>query len=202
MMVCRQCWSPWEPTETTALFAKWIFWKCSWNTLSSTCLIKIFIVALPLTLANFNQLYDRHLSNYISYLMQKSRFVCISVHTISIHKNWDIHNHIGVRNATEVSHYKVAISLLFFQSFTTCLVYKVQTSLASFFSIITSKSSQVSALLGRLIHNHLAQERTSFKKSTVWTYWSCVWTCLNLAILDALSSVPLRNACLHHLSLL
>lgn len=67
-----------------------------------------------------------------------------------------------VRNATEVSLNKVVISLLFFLSFKTCLVYQVQTSLASFFSTITSKSSQVSALLGRLIHNQLAQEETSY----------------------------------------
>lgn len=93
--------------------------------------------------------------------IQICRYICS--HTISIHKNSTLsQSHIKVRNATEVSLYKVIISVLFFQSFTTCLVYKVQTSLASFFSIVTSKSSQVSVLLGKLIHNQLAQEETSY----------------------------------------
>lgn len=93
--------------------------------------------------------------------IQICRYIC--PHTISIHKNSRLsQSHIKVRNATEVSLNKVVISLLFFLSFKTCLVYQVQTSLASFFSTITSKSSQVSALLGRLIHNQLAQEETSY----------------------------------------
>jgi len=93
--------------------------------------------------------------------IQICRYIC--PHTISIHKNSRLsQSHMKVRNATEVSLNKVVISLLFFLSFKTCLVYQVQTSLASFFSTITSKSSQVSALLGRLIHNQLAQEETSY----------------------------------------
>lgn len=93
--------------------------------------------------------------------IQICRYIC--PHTISIHKNSRLsQSHIKVRNATEVSLNKVVISLLFFLSFKTCLVYQVQTSLASFFNTITSKSSQVSALLGRLIHNQLAQEETSY----------------------------------------
>lgn len=93
--------------------------------------------------------------------IQICRYIC--PHTISIHKSSRLsQSHMKVRNATEVSLNKVVISLLFFLSFKTCLVYQVQTSLASFFSTITSKSSQVSALLGRLIHNQLAQEETSY----------------------------------------
>lgn len=93
--------------------------------------------------------------------IQICRYIC--PHTISIHKNSRLsQSHMKVRNATEVSLNKVVFSLLFFLSFKTCLVYQVQTSLASFFSTITSKSSQVSALLGRLIHNQLAQEETSY----------------------------------------
>lgn len=99
MMVCRQCWSPWEPTETTGIpmcsYTKWILWKCTWITLSSTCLITIFIVALPLVLANLSQFYVGRLSNFISYLMWKSRFVGISVHTQFLFtKTQDFHNHI------------------------------------------------------------------------------------------------------------
>lgn len=149
-------WNYWNPHT---LFTKWIMWKCSWNTFSSICLIKIFIAVLPHILANFSQLCEGHLSNYISYLLQKSRFIGVSVHTGLLFTR-SIHTLKSGKQ--ERCLYKVVISLLIFQCFKTCLVYEVQTSLASFFCIITSKSSQVSALLGRLIHNRLAQDGTTF----------------------------------------
>lgn len=155
-------WNYWNPHT---LFTMWILRKCSWNTFSSTCLIKIFIVALPHILANFSQLCEGHLSNYISYLLQKSKFLGVSVHTPLLFTKTQTITITLKSGKQKRCLYKGVISLLFFQCFKTCLVYKVQTSLASFFCIITSKSSQVSALLERLIHNQLAQDGTSFFKN-------------------------------------
>jgi len=117
---------------------------------------------LPHILANFSQPCEEHLSNYVSHLLQKSRFIGVSVHTpllFTITQTITITLKSGEQQSCL---YNAVISLIFFQCFRTCSVYKVQTSLASFFCIITYKSSQVSALLGRLIHNQLAQDGTSF----------------------------------------
>lgn len=152
-------WSYWN---LLTFFTKWILWKCSWNTFSTTHLIKIFIVVLPHILANFSQLHERHLSNYVSYLWQKSRFTGISFHTPLLFTKTQTITIMSKTGNQQSCLYKVVISLLVFQCFKTCLVYKAKTSLAPFFRITTSKSSEVSALLLRLIHNQVAQDRTSF----------------------------------------
>lgn len=137
VIVCTQCWSPWEPTEATGIsltfFTKWILWKRSWNVFSTTCLIKIFIVVLPHISANFSQLYERHLSNYVFYLWQKSRFTGVSFHTSLLFTKTQTITIMLKSGNQQSCLYKVVISLLFFQCFKTCLVYKGQTSLASFF---------------------------------------------------------------------
>lgn len=122
----------------------------------------------------------------LSYLLQKSRFIGVSVHT-GLLLTRSIHTLKSGKQQRCL--YKVVISLLIFQCFKTCLVYKVQTSLASFFCIITSKSSQVSALLGRWFTTNLHKMEHLFKNppfgptghepGLVWTWPSLMWYLLS-----------------------
>lgn len=115
--------------------------------------------------------------------IQICRYIC--PHTISIHKNSRLsQSHIKVRNATEVSLNKVVISLLFFLSFKTCLVYQVQTSLASFFSTVTSKfllSWEDWFTTNLHKRKHLIKksffESTGHASGLVWI-WPCLMQCL------------------------
>lgn len=169
-MVCTPCSCPQESTETTGVlihFIMWILRKRSWNTFSPTCLIKIVLAVLPRILANFSQLHEGHLSNCFILSVAETQTVGLSVHTpLVFTKTLTITMTLKSEELQRCLH--EVISLLFFQCFRTCLVYQVQTSFASFFCIITSKSSQVFALLGRLTHNQLAKLGTQFLKKTDW----------------------------------
>lgn len=170
MMVCIPWSCPQELTETAGVlihFIMLIWRKQSWNAFSPTCLIKIVLAVLPHILANFSQLCEGHLCNHFILSVAESRFVGLSVHTpLVLTKTQTITMTLKSGEIQRCLH--EVISLLFFQCFRTCLVYEVQTSFASFFSIVTSKSSQVFALLGRLTHNQLAKLGTSFLKKTDW----------------------------------
>lgn len=121
---------------------------------------------LPRILANFSQLCEGHLSNYFILSVAEIQ-IYRSVHTPLIFIETQTIT-VTMKAGEQQRCLHEVISLLFFQCFRTCLVYEVQTSFASFFCIVTSKPSQVFALLGRLTHNPLAKLGTSFFKKADW----------------------------------